>query len=343
MKASLPKINFLKVAKISIGCCIAVLIANAFGLGSSTAAGIITLLSIQDTKRETLTVAAKRFAAFFLALVVAYLSFTLAGFNVAAFGLFLLLFTLACYVLRLEAGISMSTVLVTHFWAQRSMELPLIWNEFLLLLIGVGVAVLVNLYMPRSLPSIRRDQRAIDEAMRTLLFDLAQVLDGSCRIGVTQDFERLDRLTAEALDRAYANWNNTLAVDMRYYVEYVELRIGQLDLLRRIHECLTRIQFLPEQAVVLAGFMRHIASSFHEHNNAGALLEELTVLRNGYQSAPLPRTRAEFEARAVLFQIADELESLLTAKRRFAQSLQPWQIAYFWGEKEDKSETTSEV
>lgn len=333
------KVNFLKIVKISIGCCLAVLVANAFGLRSSTAAGIITLLSIQNTKRETLSIAGKRIAAFFTALVIAFAAFTLVGFNVVAFGVFLLLFTFTCYLLKLEAGISMSTVLVTHFWTQQSMSLPLVLNEFLLLCIGVGIAVLVNLYMPRGLPSIRRDQQTIDESMRRLISDMAQVLDGSCRIGVDKELAAMDRLTSEALQRAYDNRNNTLAVDMRYYVEYIEMRIGQLALLQRIYECLGKIEFLPAQAKGLSGFMRRIAASFHEYNNAGSLLEELHALRQGYKSGPLPVNRAEFEARAVLFQIADNLEQLLWAKKRFAQSLEPWQIEYFW--KAEKSSSTA--
>lgn len=60
----MKKIDWLKIIKISIGCCFAVFLADWLGLRSATSAGIIALLSIQNTKKETLTIAGKRVCAF---------------------------------------------------------------------------------------------------------------------------------------------------------------------------------------------------------------------------------------------------------------------------------------
>lgn len=61
----MKKVDWLKIIKISIGCCFAVFLADWIGLRSATSAGIIALLSIQNTKKETLTIAGKRISAFF--------------------------------------------------------------------------------------------------------------------------------------------------------------------------------------------------------------------------------------------------------------------------------------
>lgn len=324
------RVDFLKITKISFGCCVSVLLANFLGLSSSTSAGIITLLSIQNTKRETLAVAAKRFATFFAAVVAAYVTFIPLKFGVAAFGLFLFLLTFFCYAAGLEAGLATNTVLITHLWKAHSFAFPLILNEFFLLVIGISVAVLVNLYMPRILDAIRRDQAAIDNALQKLLQGISRVLCGE-EDALQNDFTALEALTQEALARAYRNMNNTLAMDMRYYVQYIEMRISQCSLLHRIHGKLLRIGCKTEQAQVIASFMEEIADSLLEYDNAGGLLERLETLRRHFRQGPLPETRAEFEARAVLFGVMIDLEYMLLAKKRFAEELTPWQIGYFWG------------
>lgn len=323
-------VDFLKITKISLGCCVSVLIAGILGLSSSTSAGIITLLSIQNTKRETLSVAMKRLIVFFMAVAFAFISFVPLDFRVAAFGLFLFLLTFTCYAAGLEAGISTNTVLVTHLWRERSFAFPLICNEFFLLAVGISVAVLVNLYMPRILDAIRKDQAAIDGALQRLLLRLAEMTRGGGQC-LEEDFAALDALTQEALARAYRNMNNTLAVDMRYYVQYIEMRISQSALLKRIDGNLRRMICETGQGRMIAGFMEEIAKSLPEYDNAGALLERLDALRRGFRAGNLPQTRPEFEARALLFSMLIDLEYLLLAKKRFAESLTPWQIRYFWG------------
>lgn len=330
--------DFLKISKIAVGCCLAVFLAELIGLRTPTSAGIITLLSIQNTKRETLSVAGRRLLAFSTAVPLAWLIFSGLGFHVLSFGVFLFLFTFLCYAVGLESGVSMSTVLVTHFWGAGTVSLPLILNELLLLCIGMGVGVLVNLYMPRSLAAIKRDQAEIDGDMQKVIRDMAAILAGGQ--GEKPAFQSLRKKTEKALERAYDNMNNTLATDMRYYVQYLDMRRSQCALLERIYGSVARLRFLPAQAQVVADFMEDIANSFHEYNNATALQERWTALRQGFKAGPLPITREEFESRAILFQIAQDLDYLLLAKHTFAVSLSDWQIRTFW--EQDRKRTAEE-
>lgn len=67
----------IRVVQIAVGCTLAIGIASLLGLQSSVSAGIITILSLQDTKKETLRSAVDRFAAYALAVL----------FSIAVFGL----------------------------------------------------------------------------------------------------------------------------------------------------------------------------------------------------------------------------------------------------------------
>ena len=57
----------LKLVKIAVGSAASIFLADMMGLSYSTAAGIITLLTIQDTSRETIAISVKRIFAFLLA------------------------------------------------------------------------------------------------------------------------------------------------------------------------------------------------------------------------------------------------------------------------------------
>ena len=53
-------------------------------------------------------------------------------------------------------------------------------------------------------------------------------------------------------------------------------------------------------------------------------------MRAGFKHSPLPKNREEFEARAILVQIAHDTENLLVQKRDFALSLSEDEVKRFW-------------
>lgn len=88
----LQKSDYIKIFKIAAGAGIAVIIAQSLGVNYSTSAGVITLLSIQNTKKETIRVMTLRLYSFGMALALAALSFFLFGYGALALGVFLLFF-----------------------------------------------------------------------------------------------------------------------------------------------------------------------------------------------------------------------------------------------------------
>ena len=135
----------LKLIKIAIGSAVSIFLADILGLGYSTAAGIITLLTIQDTVRETMIISVKRAGAFLLATVLACIVFQLGGYHVFSYGIFLFLFIACCIPLHLGDAVSINAVLATHYLLEKNMSPALIGNEALLLFIGSGIGHLRNL------------------------------------------------------------------------------------------------------------------------------------------------------------------------------------------------------
>lgn len=330
---SMKKINFIQIVKIAIGSCISILIADFFHLSYSSSAGVITLLSIQNTKKETLNITLKRFLSFIISTTIAFLTFRFMGYHPFSYGFYLFLFVGICYLFNLEEGISMNAVLATHFLIEKSMSYQWIFNELYLLILGTGIGVLLNLYIPKKIMVIKQDQADIEGSIKEILVQMASSLLSPLQESESKDsIKVLNTRLKESLLRAYENMNNTLLGDARYYIQYMQMRKDQCNILIRIDSLIKTLNSVPIQAYTITDYMNHIASTFHENNNAIALLDELQKITMDFKNDPLPSDRLEFENRAILFQIINELELFLVSKRDFVAALTASQIKTFWNQ-----------
>lgn len=321
------KINLLFLLKTGIGSAIAILIANALGLLYSPSAGIITLLTIQNTKKETLIIAVKRVEAFILATILSYLVFESIGYTALAFGAFVTLFVALCFLFDLKDGISMNAVLMTHFLIEQHMDPSLILNEISILFIGMGIGIALNLIMPRNIAKIQKEQLLLEEEMKKHLRGMEGILRKEVH---SIDFKALVQFVERLLRSAYEETGNSLLSDTRYLVSYLEMRKLQIGVLKDVTDTLLQIDSLPVQAEPIAEFIEHIAASFHEKNNVTGLLTILEQLREHFREEPLPETREEFENRAILYQVMKELEYFLLLKRNFILEIEEKDMKPYW-------------
>ena len=124
------KINFNKVIRIAVGSALSFFVCRLFGIQNSASAAVITLLSIQDTKKETLSDVVKRFFSYLFAIGLDYILFTYIGFNAFAFFVFMFIFVSAAYKLNWLNTLSSSTVVTTHFLIEKALRLPLCWTGY---------------------------------------------------------------------------------------------------------------------------------------------------------------------------------------------------------------------
>ncbi|MTL49237.1 aromatic acid exporter family protein, partial [Turicibacter sanguinis] len=115
----------MRTIKTAVGATIAIILANFFGLKYALSAGVITILSVQNTKRKSVEIAWSRFNSTCLALMISGILFSLIGFNAFAFGLYLLIFIPLAVSYKLSDGIVMSSVLVTHLLGEGYISLSL--------------------------------------------------------------------------------------------------------------------------------------------------------------------------------------------------------------------------
>lgn len=312
----------MRTIKTAVGATIANILANFFGLKYALSAGVITILSVQNTKRKSVEIAWSRFNSTCLALMISGILFSLIGFNAFAFGLYLLIFIPLAVSYKLSDGIVMSSVLVTHLLGEGYISLSLIANEFFLVIIGAGIAILFNLYMPKMQPRIKEDQAKIEEQFRIVLLCLAGTTS-SQSVAIDEEFlfQTLEEMLLKARDRAMLHKENYLLDEMTYYVQYMDMRFMQYQVLLSMRQTLGKVVMTVEQSSLIADLTEHIAFNLHEYNPAEDLIQMTQDVLTQCRNQELPKTREEFENRALLFQYLNDLQYLLEIKCHFVRNL----------------------
>lgn len=110
--------------------------------------------------------------------------------------------------------------------------------------------------------------------------------------------------------------NQTWKQDV-YFMHYVNMRREQCMILQRIYDQLSCLTQIPEQAQPLAALFSEIVDQYHEENDCQTLLERLDELHTAYCQDVLPKTREEFENRAILYCILTGVQMFLQQKQHF--------------------------
>lgn len=308
----------LKTLKITAGAILAIVLASCLDLKYSATAGIITILSIQNTKKETIQTAFARAIAFCCALTISFLCYHLIGYTVFAFGVYLLLFTGLCLTQKWTAAIAMDSVLITHFLAEKTMDSAMVVNEIGLFVIGAGIGVLLNLHLHPKKNKWAIEMEKADEQIRTILQRMAEQIrtldrsdyDGSC-------FVYLEKQLELAKLMALTNMENTLGMPSSDELDYVQMRQFQTRVLHQIYNSIQMISYLPDQAPAISDFFERVSTEYAKTNDVKELLATLHELLISMKSETLPKNREEFENRAILFYILKQLEEFLILKRKF--------------------------
>lgn len=322
--------------KTAIGATLAVIIAQYVGLQYAVATGVITVLSVQSTKRKSIEIALRRLGSTTLALTVAVVVFLLFGYSAWSFGIYLVIFIPTAAALRLNEGIVPSTVLVTHLLVEESVAFSWILNEYGILIIGAGIALLVNLYMPSVEKDIRAAQEETEDLFREILLSFSRtILTQKKDLDQDELLAKLDMTLKRGMDKAERLSSNYLSESFQYYVRYMEMRIKQYEVLKIMSDHLGSVTRFYEQNRLVASLTELVSEQFHELNTAKELMEDLEKYLEIFRGQELPKTREEFENRSSLYQYIRDLQRLLEIKKRFSENLSDYDKETFWKQKED--------
>ncbi|MBF0778396.1 aromatic acid exporter family protein [Streptococcus cuniculi] len=306
-----------RTIKLVLATCVAINLANLIHLSSPTSAGIIAILSLLDTRRASLKTAWARLWSTILALAIASLAFSLFGFHLLTLGLYLCLYVPLAYKANLTAGIAPCTVLVTHLFLEQSTSLTLIGNELALFLIGAGIALIANLYMPSQDKQIQAYHEEVEQGLKAILLRFQDLLLTGDGRNEAQLITQLDQTLQKALEVVYLDRHNQVFHQTNYQVHYFEMRLAQNKMLRTMARNINKFSLESREAVILANLFDRTALQLSRHNPGHELLEDIELFHQAFRERPLPQTREEFEARATLFQLLHDIEAFIQLKVDF--------------------------
>lgn len=295
-----------QAVKMVLGALLATVISDLLKLDYSVTAGIIVILSIQPTKQQSIRVGVKRMIASVIGLSITASLMVLFGYTLTWFIVSLLLFIPLAFIFKLEEGIVVSAVLMSHILARSDWMLGV--NALFILSIGVVIAILLSLFMPNKSKAIESEIQAIDDALRSIISDIAS--------GKKASFGPMMDLIERSIYQIRNEAMNKLLPKRDLNISYVTMRKEQVTYLQKIETDLGRVS-ITEYKQVITQFIQSFVNKIGKANMATLLMVQLDQLRESFKDKPLPSNRQEFEERAILFHILFDIEAFLLAKVRY--------------------------
>lgn len=304
--------------KMSISATIALIIGNALGLQYATVGAVIAILSIQDTRKKALIISYKRIIACSIGILLSVILYSILGNGALIFGLFLIILIPLTSRLKAQEGMVPSVVLSTHFLVANNITIALIYNEVLLMIIGIGVAAIANIFMPSLEDKFKDDKEWIEEHYRIIISKMSKsLITHTVDIDEQKLINEVEQRLYESKETAYKIVNNQFFKSSSYYTDYINMRINQFDTIKRMRLHFQRFNIPVEQMNVMADFTLCVSENISEMNDCKSLLMDLEILRSEFKKMELPKTREEFESRAQLLQFLNDMEEFLLIKRNF--------------------------
>lgn len=325
--------TLLLALKIGVGASVAYFIAEFLKLEFASSAGIITLLTLQTTKWDTFKLSIRRLIMFFFTFGLCWVLFHTLRTSWVDYGLFLFLSVVLCELLGWRATISANAVIGAHFLSTQNFSLEFMLNELSLVLIGITVAIVLNLFHINSVheSGIIRCMRRVEHDMKKILQELSGYLKHqSMGDHVWEDILKLENDLEKYLDFAHEYQNNTFVSHPEYYVNYFRMREQQCEALLNLHKEMQRISDLPSQAEIVSQYILDMCEHLTEMNDPAEQISKLEKIVEEIQNQQLPQTREEFEGRALLYHVLMELEDFLLYKKRFVENIDEEQFRIYW-------------
>ncbi|SDS63153.1 Uncharacterized membrane protein YgaE, UPF0421/DUF939 family [Paenibacillaceae bacterium GAS479] len=300
-----------RTLKTAIGVSLSVLIAGQLGLLNFASAGILTLLCIQKTRRQSFNAIWERLLACLVAITVSGLLFELIGYHALLFMLIFLILIPLCVKLRCTGGIASSSVIMMHVYVQKGLTLSFVGNELMIILIGLGMSLVVNLYMPGVERQIQELRRRIETRIENILRELAVYLKDGTSLWDGRELLELTALLEQARALGIQTTENDFSGRRSVFYTYYETRRKQVDILKTMMPLVSQVDARVEQGQRIGEFLDDLADHWNTIPGGRDYHERLRAIREYHRELPLPETREEFETRASLYAMANELERFI--------------------------------
>lgn len=308
-----------RTIKTAVGAALAILIAQSLGLENYASAGILTILCIKVTKKKSLRASWDRILACLIGMVFSIIFFELFGYHAIVIGLLLLFFIPTVVLFKANDGVASSSVIILHFYAAGGVTFSFIVNELLIIMIGIGVALIANLYIPSVDNKIKEYQQKVEDNFKVIFLEIVHYLrfgdhnwDGKEIPKTFQLINEAKAITSREMENQF-----TYNEEVHLYFKYFEIREKQFAIIERVLPIISSIPETVPQGKIIADFIEELSENIHAGNTVDIHLEKLHKMFTTFKNMDLPKTREDFEIRAALFHVINEMEQYLLIKQSF--------------------------
>jgi uncharacterized membrane protein YgaE (UPF0421/DUF939 family) len=182
--------------------------------------------------------------------------------------------------------------------------------------IGIGMAVLLNAYIPSAEKELKAYRRKIEENFKIILREFAAYLREPERYWDGKQITETAQWLKEAKELAVRDIENQFNESALDYYQYFEMRERQFEVLERIALTVSTLNYSSEQGQMIAGFLEDVADAIHYGNSSQVFLNRLEEIRESFHNSPLPTTKEEFETHAAYLYFINEMRRFLMIKKK---------------------------
>ncbi|MDF2536269.1 MAG: hypothetical protein K0R18_2431 [Bacillales bacterium] len=304
----------LRVIKTAAAIPLAVYIAHLLDLNSYTLAGIIAMITIQQTKKKTVKMAKDLVVAVGMGIIVGSIIFTIFDFNWFSLFLVFAFFIPVPVMFGFNGGVIIASVVVEQLFVAEAITWAVIQNALLLVIVGASVGLIANLFMPKMSFVLAKHRLEIERIFKEILIGIADILDNKSCEDPKIKIKYLEKRIMKSKNLAHIeSENHFIRVEDSHYT-YFNMRQKQLDVFKRILFLGKSISEFGEETRNIALFLRDLSNSIHHFEKTKLNMEHISQLLVEYENLPLPVTKEELLNRAVILQIVKDIKFYLNIK-----------------------------
>ena len=315
LKLNPYKIGF-RTVKTAVGMTLGVIICKLLGLDNYASSVILVVLCIKHTKMHSVQAILSRLVSCLLILFLGSAIFSLLGQHAFVLGLIVLLFIPLTVVLNVQEGVITSCVILLHVFNAKAINGHLILNEIMLLIVGLGIAFLMNLMMP----SLDKKLNHFKQDIENQITEIFNIFSQACSMHndhLNIKFDSLLLNIKKAKSLAFRDVKNHFVRNENSFYHYFDMREEQVELLKRMTSLLEKINTDDPILEKISQLMYEIGSNVNSNDYTALRLHSLYEIRLSLDDLPLPTTHKTLNSRAHIIQILNELEEYLNIKSQF--------------------------
>lgn len=302
-------------------------------------AGILAVLSTQLTKKDSFIIAGRRMLDTVLGLLLSFGLFALFGQEPWVFILIIFVFAFLSFILKIPEGIVPVLVLISHVLIADELTFKLFLDEFLIMFIAVVVVLALDLIYPQ-----RKDHeflvyaKSIDRLIREHILVIANYLkEDITKEEAMEHHEYIVKVTEETFEQVRLLDKDILFSKSGTYSGYLQMRKEQIKHINHIYMHSLKIVEKHEYIYKIITFLEELSFDIGLVDKASEQLVKLQEFRDSFKIKSLPETRNEFETRAMLYQMINEIEYLLNVKIKFHKENPNFYISYDKNKEENEN------